>query len=44
MVLLTVFYGTLAGIYVWRARARRHIVLPPSDPRTDAEPPPAAPA
>jgi hypothetical protein len=40
MVLLTVFYGTLAAIYVWRVRVRRR--LPPTDARPgDASPPPA---
>ena len=49
MVGLTVFYGALAGTYVWRARARRREVHPGSDeaegPRDPgAEPPPAGPA
>ena len=49
MVGLTVFYGALAGTYVWRARARRREVHPGSDeaegPRgPGAEPPPAGPA
>lgn len=40
MVLLTVFYGTLAAIYVWRVRVRRRV--PPTDARPgDASPPPA---
>jgi hypothetical protein len=50
MVGLTVFYGALAGTYVWRARARRREIRPGSDGAEDphhdpgAEPPPAAPA
>jgi len=49
MVGLTVFYGTLAGTYVLRARARRREVRPGTDGAEDphdpgAEPPPVAPA
>src|SRR5206468_8255605 len=49
MVGLTVFYGTLAGTYVFRARARRREVRPGTDGAEDphdpgAEPPPVAPA
>ena len=49
MVGLTVFYGALAGTYVWRARGRRREVRPGPDGAEgvhdpEAEPPPAAPA
>ena len=50
MVVLTVFYGALAGTYVWRARARRRAVHPGADgaegPDADPEtgPPSGAPA
>jgi len=42
MVLLTVFYGTLVAIYVWRVRIRKS--APPTDPRPGSEPPGRAPA
>jgi hypothetical protein len=42
MVLLTVFYGTLAAIYVWRVRVRRRV--PPTDARPGDSSPPPAPA
>ncbi len=47
MVALTVFYGALAGTYVWRVRARRRAVRPGADgpdPDPEAGPPSTAPA
>src|SRR5204863_2922972 len=45
MVVLTLFYGTLAGTYVWRVRTRRRVLRPGADePDPEAGPPSAAPA
>jgi len=48
MVVLTLFYGALAGTYVWRVRTRRRVLRPDADgadgPDPEAGPPSAAPA
>ena len=48
MVVLTLFYGALAGTYVWRVRTRRRVLRPGADgadgPDPEAGPPSAAPA
>ena len=48
MVVLTLFYGALAGTYVWRVRTRRRVLRPGADgadgPDQETGPPSPAPA